>query len=385
VPPEPNRRAWYFESYAADSKSLWRFPLLGFPLRVGRRAGVGLSLPSPHVSQDHAEISLAGGTLRVRDLGSTNGTFVNGVRITDGKAARLKEGDVLHFANAEFLLGRLAPGERNGLMTRTALNLQMPRQFVDRARHLNDLLRKRAVVSFVQPIVHLQSGKIMGYELLGRGTSNRLPRDPKGLFDLAETLGVAGELSHLFRTVGTSRLRRMPGRPVLFFNTHPEELEKSGLAESLQALRRELPKERLALEIHEQAVTSPSMVRELRRTLAELDIQLAYDDFGAGRGRINELIEVPPDYLKFDETLIHAIDRAPRAKHDLLQALVRVCRDGEIQTLAEGVETEAEAHTLRELGFDLAQGYLFGKPAPAAVKTKSRRRTVARKSARARK
>lgn len=372
---ELNVPGWYLESYAVDSKSLWRFPLLGFPVRVGRRPGVGVSLMSPLISHDHAEIFVADGVLKIRDLGSTNGTYVNGIRITDGEAAGLKEGDVLHFANAEFVLGRLAPDESGTfLKTRTALHLEAPRQFVDRARRLYALLRERAVVAVIQPIVRLQSGRVFGHEVLGRGTFDDLPQGPTELFDVAAAMGVATELSQLFRTVALPHLRHLRGRPVLFLNTHPAELEQPGLAKSLRALRRKLPNARLALEIHEQAVTDPGVVRALRRTLADLDIQLAYDDFGAGRGRINELVEVPPDYLKFDVTLIRGVDSAPAAKRLLLQALVRVCRDGGIQTLAEGVETESEARTLRELGFDLAQGYLFGKPAPLAPKGKPGRK-----------
>jgi len=364
-PPSARARArvWYLESYAPDSNSLWRFPLHELPVRVGRRPGSGLSLLSPLISHDHAEIFLIGKLLQVRDLGSTNGTFVNGVRLADSKAARLKQGDVLHFANAEFLVGGLAPFENDDfLKTRTAMHHQLPRQLIARARQLNTLLRKRAVVSTLQPIVRLPSGDVFGYELLGRGASDRLPQSPTALFELAAALGVAGELSRLFRTVGMPRLRDLPGRPVLFFNTHPAELEKPGLIDSLHTLRRELPNERLALEIHEQAATNPEVMRDLRRTLVTLNIQLAYDDFGAGRSRFNELIDVPPDYLKFDETLIRDLDRAPPAKRKLLRALVQLCRESGIQTLAEGVETENEARVLCELGFDLAQGYLFGKP-----------------------
>lgn len=382
---ELNAPGWYLESYAADSKSLWRFPLLGFPVRIGRRPGVGVSLMSPLISHDHAEIFLAGGVLNIRDLGSTNGTYINGVRIADGEVAGLKEGDVLHFANAEFVLGRLAADESGTfLKTRTALHLEVPRQFVDRARRLHALLRQRAVVSAAQPIVRLQSGAVLGYEILGRGTFDDLPQNPKELFELAAAMGVAPELSQLLRAQAAARLRGLHGQPVLFFNTHPSELEQAGLVESLRRLRRALPRARLALEIHEQAVANPELVQTLRRSLADLDIQLAYDDFGAGRGRINELVEVPPDYLKFDETLIHGIDSAPEAKHKLLQALVRVCQEGNIRTVAEGVETEDEARTLRELGFDLAQGYLYGKPAPIKAKTKRSRAKARRKTRRAR-
>jgi EAL domain-containing protein (putative c-di-GMP-specific phosphodiesterase class I) len=374
---------WYLESYATDSKSLWRFPLHGFPVRVGRRPGIGLSLLSPLISHDHAEVDLAGGVLEVRDLGSTNGTFVNGVRIANDKPALLKEGDVLHFGNAEFLVGRLAHGESaEFLKTRTAMHDEIPRKLVERARHLDDLLRNRAVVATLQPIVCLQSGEVIGYELLGRGAWDHLPKNPEALFELAATFGVAAELSRLFRAAGAPYLRGLSGEPVLFFNTHPAELEKPGLIDSLRALRRDLPNERLVLEIHEQAATNPDVVHELRRALVELDIKLAYDDFGAGRSRINELIEDPPDYLKFDETLIRDIDRAPEAKRKLLQALVRMCQEGAIQALAEGVETEKQAQTLRELGFDLAQGYLFGKPKPIAAKPKVRCRPAPRKAIR---
>lgn len=380
MPPTSNGPVWYLESFASDSKSLWRFPLRGFPVRVGRRPGIGLSLPSPLISQDHAEIYLAAGTLKIRDLGSTNGTFVNSARLADGEAMALRTGDVLHFANMEFLLGRLAPGERGTLsLTHTALHHTAPRNLVDHARQLNTMLRKRAVVTTLQPIVQLESGKAMGYEVLGRGASAGLPRNPGELFDIAAKLGLAAELSYLFRAVGAPRLRGIAGTAVLFLNTHPAELEKPGFIDSLHGLRRELPRKRLALEIHEQAVTSPRMVRELRHALNDLDILLAYDDFGAGRGRINELVEVPPDYLKFDVTLIQGVDRAPAAKRKLLQALVQVCREGGIRTLAEGVETEGEARALRELGFDLAQGYLFGKPAPVPTKRKPVQAKTARK------
>lgn len=385
MPTGSQTTTWYLESYATDSGSLWRFPLYGFPVRVGRRPGVGLSLLSPLISHDHAEIDIARGSLQVRDLGSTNGTFVNGARIATGSAARVKKGDVLHFANVEFLVGRLAPGESAALLrTRTSLHHQLPRRLIDRARHLSNLLSKRAVASTLQPIVHLPSGDVAGYELLGRGALDRLPKDPEALFELANALGLAGELSRLFRTVALPHLRRLPGQPVLFFNTHPAELEKPELLESLHDLRRALPTAALALEIHEQAATNPQTVRDLRRTLDALDIRLAYDDFGAGRSRINELIEVPPDYLKFDETLIRGIHRAPNAKRKLLRALVHMCRESSIQTLAEGVETQDEARTLRDLGFDLGQGYLFGKPEPLGPRVGSRRRSPARRSKRQR-
>ena len=149
-----------------------------------------------------------------------------------------------------------------------------------------------------------------------------------------------------------------------FFNTHPEELKEAGFLESLRGLREEAPEVEMAMEIHEGAVTNAFEMRELKTRMRELDIRVAYDDFGAGRARLNELAEAPPDFLKFDIALVHKIDTAPVRKRNLIAGLVGMAQDLGIQTVAEGVETEAEAEICRELGFDMVQGYHFARPAP---------------------
>lgn len=361
--PRFGESMWYLEGYSADSKRLWRFPLLELPVRIGRRPGLGLSLPSPMVSHEHAEIFLAAGRLRIRDLGSTNGTFVNGDRIQG--EVELADGDILHFSSIEFRLGKLMPHETDPISaTPTSSDPELPRRLIEHARLLDELLRSGAVTAAVQPIIELAGGGCVGYEVLGRGGLPRLPQSPRELFEIAATLGQEDRLSRLFRDASASWMKELPGDPLLFLNTHPIELEKPGLVESMHELRQLLPHTRLALEIHEQAVTEPEAIRALRQSLDELHIEIAYDDFGAGQLRLNELVEVPPDYLKFDESLLRGVESAPAAKHRLLEALLKMAREVGIRTIAEGVETAAEATCCRELGFDLAQGYYFGLPVP---------------------
>ncbi len=362
--PRYGESMWYLEGYSADSKRLWRFPLFELPVRIGRRPGLGLSLPSPMVSQEHAEIYLDGEYLRLRDLGSTNGTFVNGDRLQAD--VELHDGDILHFSSIEFRLGKLQPHETDPIAgTPTSLDPELPRRLIEHARLLDELLRNGAVTAAVQPIVDLRSGRPIGFEVLGRGGLSQLPQSPRELFEIAATLGEEDRLSRLFRNASASWLRDLTGDPVMFLNTHPSELEKPGLVDSMRELRQVLPNTRLALEIHEQAVTVPETIRKLREGLGELGIELAYDDFGAGQLRLNELVEVPPDYLKFDESLLRGVESAPAAKHRLLEALLKMAREVGIRTIGEGIETEAEAACCRQLGFDLAQGYHFGPPVPA--------------------
>jgi len=121
----------------------------------------------------------------------------------------------------------------------------------------------------------------------------------------------------------------------------------------------------MTLEIHESAVTNPEQMRDLRAKLSAMDIGLAYDDFGAGQARLIELVEVPPDYLKFDMKLVQGISAASPERQHMVAAFVSMVRDLGIAPLAEGVEDAEDQAVCTEIGFELSQGYLFGKPAPA--------------------
>ncbi len=75
-----------------------------------------------------------------------------------------------------------------------------------------------------------------------------------------------------------------------------------------------------------------------------------------------ELAEVPPDVLKFDINIIQGLPTASDQRRSTIESLIKIARDLEVIPLAEGVETKEEAHACFELGFELAQGYLFGRP-----------------------
>jgi EAL domain-containing protein (putative c-di-GMP-specific phosphodiesterase class I) len=228
------------------------------------------------------------------------------------------------------------------------------------------LMSQRAVTPFFQPIVSISTKEVLGYEVLGRSRLFGL-ETPKDMFRVAAQLNLEIELSVMLRWEGIQASRPLPGAPYLFVNTHPRELAAPGLLESLNALREGHPDQRLVLEIHESAVTDGPRMAELRSALTKLKIGLAYDDFGAGQARLNELVESPPDYLKFDMSLIRDINTASPQRYQLLASLVQMVRKLGIVSLAEGIENQAEAETCQQMGFDLAQGFLYGKPASAVA------------------
>jgi EAL domain-containing protein (putative c-di-GMP-specific phosphodiesterase class I) len=359
---------WFLESLVEGGRQLRRVAVHPLPYRIGRRPGLGLTLPSDGVSKDHAEIYLDGDGLRMRDLGSKNGTFLNRKKVED---SAIQEGDIIHFAQLEFRLGRQEieePTDEAVLEppTLSIRNMALPTQFLEQTKELPELLREGRVATLFEPIVSFPSAAIAGYEVRGRGCHPRLPEGSQELFALAAGMSVEAELSRLFRRSAIEALAGKRNVGAIFLNTHAAELEEEdALVSSLAEAKETLPESTLVLEIHEGALDNPASIDGLRTQLARIGIGLAYDDFGAGQARLLELAEVPPNYLKFDVRFVHKIDQAPPSRRQLVASLVSVARDLKVYTVAMGIGSEAEADVCAKLGFTHAQGLFYGKPRTA--------------------
>ncbi|MCA9127518.1 MAG: EAL domain-containing protein [Planctomycetales bacterium] len=326
-----------------------------FPFTVGRRPGCSLQLNYKTISGNHAELNVSGNQLWLTDLNSTNGTYVNGRRISE--PAPLREEDLLQFADIAF---------RVRCETQHSVSNTMQEDVCEQAFALvqfDRLMEKRLVTPFFQPIVEMKTGVFKGYEILARSRLFGV-ESCQAMFNAAARLNMEVELSRMLRWEGIREGLNLPERKTLFVNTHPLELRREGLVNSMSSARqlsRDIP---IVLEVHEAAITDPNEMKELRAQLADLQIGLAYDDFGAGQTRLSELVEAPPDYLKFDISLIRGINSATPERQKMLASLVKLVLDLGINPLAEGVETAEEADVCLEMGFLSAQGYHFGRPAP---------------------
>jgi EAL domain-containing protein (putative c-di-GMP-specific phosphodiesterase class I) len=347
---------WILQSRVGALPGPHRTKVHPIPFRIGRAAGLHMVLEHEHVSKTHAEIYSDGVALRVRDVRSRNGTFLNQQPVTD---AALHEDDILRIGPYEF---KLVPEDRG--LELAAETLPLNRQIM--AMQVQTLIKKAAVTVLFQPIVLLETGLPVAYEALGRGTLPALPDSPVELLDIAGALGVQAQaqLSQLFRRTAVEVAATLAAPPLLFLNTHPADLEHPGLLDSLEELRREAPHVALVVEVHETALANAALIKYLRSRLAALGIALAYDDFGAGQARLLELAEAPPDYLKFDRRFVTGIEAAPESRQRLVASLVAAARELRARTVAEGVETAAEAEACRRAGFGYAQGFYFGKPGP---------------------
>jgi EAL domain-containing protein (putative c-di-GMP-specific phosphodiesterase class I) len=323
------------------------------PFKVGRSEQAELTIRRPTVSNWHAELKLESGNLSARDLQSRNGTFVNGERVQDWR--QLKEGDLIQFADVPFRVSR----ERVMSPANTTADTSADKAFL--LFQFDRMIDQRAVKAHFQPIVRMSDFGIIGYEMLGRSTMFGLER-PKEMFNIASAVNAEKTLSELLRVVGMEASVQVPQGLNLFINTHPSELSDAGIVRSMEQLRERFPDRQLTLEIHEASMSDPSTIREIRVALAALQIQFAYDDFGAGQARLIQLCDVPPDYLKFDRCLIHELHLASEMRRRMLKQLIEVARSAGIVTIAECVESHEEHLACLDLGFELGQGFYYGPP-----------------------
>ncbi|WP_437194566.1 EAL domain-containing protein [Planctomicrobium sp. SH527] len=362
-----SRDGWYLVGCLPPLRKLTHIKIDSAAFVIGRRADADLSIASQCVSARHAEILHIGPHLFLRDLGSTNGTYLNRRQVTDPVPVAV--GDHIEIANVEFRLEyRPAEQSRNPA---DLDSLKKTSQAIDIIEsdwvlsQLNQLLESGAVNPSYQPIRRLEQGRIVGFEALARTSLVGL-ENPAEMFRTAEMVNREVELSELCRRKALSNAAFIPNNGLLFVNTHCNETLNLDVLPSLIELKKQYPNRKVVIEIHEGAIIDSSLTIEFCKAVRSLGFQIAYDDFGAGQSRLLELAKAPPDYLKFDSCLIRDVNQANPYQWRMLKMLVDMCHEVSITTIAEGVETEEELAACRELGFDFGQGYFLGKPKPPA-------------------
>lgn len=348
---------WFLSGQIDESEPLRRFPIHSDPFTIGRQSDSSLCLPKGCISKNHAELTFrADGSLILRDLGSTNGTYVNGEQIVTDTIVR--EDDIIQFATIVFRVGA-DDFESNAGHTIAEDVCDQALAIIQFERLISD----GGLYPHFQPIVTLADQKRIGYEVLGRSRLFGL-QSPHEMFTAASQLNMEAQLSEAFRQRGVEIGTAFGPETNLFVNTHPRELDRPEFYDSLKILRESAPEQTITIEIHEAASTNLKMMQELCAFLDDYQLKLAFDDFGVGRARLVELGEVRPDYLKFDMGLTKNIESAPARRQELVALFANMVNSLGIKTLAEGVETRECHDILVEMGFELGQGFYYGRPSP---------------------
>jgi EAL domain-containing protein (putative c-di-GMP-specific phosphodiesterase class I) len=154
---------------------------------------------------------------------------------------------------------------------------------------------------------------------------------------------------------------------LLFVNLHIADLLDPHLLSPNSALSRLAPQ--VVLEITDRAALDGiADVASRIASLRELGYRVAIDDLGAGYSGLTTFALIEPDFIKLDMDLIRGIDQKPMHQR-IVRSVVGLCEDMGNTVVVEGVETQAEFESLRELGCVLFQGYLFGRPGPGFTRS----------------
>jgi len=241
---------------------------------------------------------------------------------------------------------------------------------------LRHALDRKQLVLHYQPIVTIDDGEVRGVEAL-----LRWEHPGKGLISPLDFIPVAEETGLIVEIGGwviTEAIRQLaswrraglrPGGTDLFMsvNVSARQLHEPGLVDhvAFELRRHNVPAHLLVLELTESAMMTDResaglMLHELR----DLGVQLSIDDFGTGYSSLSHLRRFPVSKVKIDRSFVSGIEH-DADDAEIVRAIVAMSLAMRLEVVAEGIETVGQCDILRQLGVELGQGWLFGRPQPA--------------------
>jgi diguanylate cyclase (GGDEF)-like protein/PAS domain S-box-containing protein len=234
---------------------------------------------------------------------------------------------------------------------------------------LRTALRDDALWVAYQPIVNLIGRQILGSEALLRWTHPvRGSIPPTTFIPIAEQSGLILAIGGWVMKRACRDTQLLQGCPDMevAVNVSIRQLAEGRFAEWLAELIdvTELPASRLTVEVTETVLMDEvGPIRKAFDKVRHLGVKVAIDDFGTGYSSLARLQRLPVDIIKLDRAFVTDIDTRREAR-DIATAILHLSSAVGADMIAEGVETEAEAATLIDLGYSVAQGYLFAQPMP---------------------
>jgi diguanylate cyclase (GGDEF)-like protein len=223
-----------------------------------------------------------------------------------------------------------------------------------------------AIEPHYQPVVTLSDGRVVGQEMLARWTHPRLGAVPPSEFiPLAEQLGLIAPLTRSLLLRGCAEAAARADGQRLAVNISPLLLSEPDWL--LRTLREALAvsglaPERLEIELTETALVGDlDVARDAVEAIRALGVSVALDDFGTGYSGLRLLSQLPVDRLKIDAGFVRQM-HADAASARIVASVIALAQGLGIGVVAEGVEQSDEARSLRALGCEEGQGWLFGRP-----------------------
>ncbi|HSH10197.1 MAG TPA: EAL domain-containing protein [Ilumatobacter sp.] len=237
-------------------------------------------------------------------------------------------------------------------------------------------IERGEIVPYFQPIVDLESGRVLGYEVLARWLHpERGLLPPSEFLQLAEETGLLVELGAQILRDSLAQLAQWRSAGHRFanctisVNVGTRQLVDPNFYDTVtQALAETgIDADSLWLEITETALLADVKAASIAlRELRSLGLHLSVDDFGTGYSSLTYLRRFPVEAIKIDRSFVSGLG-IEQEDSTIVEAVVRLGQSLGLSVVAEGIESPLQLSRLRELGCDRGQGYLFGRPRPAAL------------------
>lgn len=262
----------------------------------------------------------------------------------------------------------------NGRANYKVFDARMHAQALKQMNLENDLRRaiaREELVVYYQPIIDLSSGNLTGFEALARWHSpDQGIISPEDFISAAAETGLIPSLDRWMLHSACQQLalwkRQFPDRSDLkvSVNLSSRTLQEPDLVETIEQtlLQTGLSVDSLALEITEETIIENiNVASDLLSELRDRNVQISIDDFGTGYSSLSYLCDLPIDCLKIDRSFVSRMQNGNK-NYKVIEAIVALGSQLNLDTIAEGIETNQQLAWLNEMGCGYGQGYLLSKP-----------------------
>jgi EAL domain-containing protein (putative c-di-GMP-specific phosphodiesterase class I) len=346
----------WLESTPREGRETVRAELESLPFTIGRNDTCDLPVASQRVSREHARIEKSGGKYIVRDLGSTNGTYLNGVKVAE---SALTDGDLLTIADFGFVFHLPQENSRPGATQRFTVaephdSICPAVQLVEQVRSLQEVVLHRAVRPWMQAIVSVGIGEPVGYELLASSPSPSARLSAESFTGLPDAPGVRRALA-LHRMLGIEQLWHLFRDALVFVPLRAHEWESAELPDWIERWKQRPGGElRLVVELRGALPEQCQAFGEAGAMLRELGVATCLEAAGISK-TILEAFECRPEFVRITPADLQAAQR-PGERRTQLEQVIAWAGEHRSQCIGSDVTSESSWQTCKQLGVHLAQG-----------------------------
>lgn len=230
---------------------------------------------------------------------------------------------------------------------------------------INQIIFEKNIRLLAQPIFEVSTSQIKAYEVLTRGPSGTDLESPLVLFSVARQTGKLYELEKIVLEKTFKQISENGSSQHVFINFTPLTIGHPLFVEDVQMMLQKyqgVSTKQVVLEITEQdPIMQKDDFNRNIQSLRKLGFRLAVDDTGIGYSTLSSIIEIMPEIIKIDRSVIENID-SNSLKESMLMGLLLIAKESGSVVVAEGIESQGEAMVLSKHNVDLAQGYFYARP-----------------------